>query len=37
MLGYPLYVSRILREGEYTQAYVAGRNGGLNLLEVVEK
>ena len=27
MLGYPLYVSRILREGEYTQAYVAGRNG----------
>ena len=37
MLGYPLYVSRILREGEYTQAYVAGMNGGLNLLGVVEK
>lgn len=36
MLGYPLYVSRIFRDGEYTPAYVAGINGGLNLLEVAE-
>ena len=37
MLGYPLYVARILRKGEYTPAYVAGMNGGLNLLEVAGK
>lgn len=35
MKGYPLYLSRILRDGEYTPAYVAGMNNGLNLLEVV--
>lgn len=37
MLNYPLYVARILRNGEYTPAYVAGMNDGLNLLEVVRK
>lgn len=36
MSGYPLYISRILRNGEYTPAYVAGINGGLNLLEVLD-
>ena len=33
--GYPLYLSRILRNGDYTPAYVAGMNSGLNLLEIV--
>lgn len=33
MLSYPLYIARILRNGEYTPAYVAGRQEGLNLLE----
>ena len=35
MKGYPLYLSRILRNGDYTPAYVAGMNSGLNLLEIV--
>ena len=35
MKGYPLYLSRILRDGDYTPAYVAGMNSGLNLIEVV--
>jgi hypothetical protein len=35
MMGYPLYVARILRNGEYTSAYVAGINGGLNLINVL--
>lgn len=35
MKGYPLYLSGILRNGDYTPAYVAGMNSGLNLLEVV--
>ena len=35
MKGYPLYLSRILRNGDYPPAYVAGMNSGLNLLEVV--
>lgn len=34
MLGYPLYISRILRHGEYTPAFVAGRIEGLSLLKV---
>lgn len=33
LMGYPLYISRILRDGEYTSAYVAGRIGGLNLIK----
>ena len=36
MLGYPLYISRILRNGEYTPAYVAGKIEGLNLLKIVK-
>ena len=35
MKGYPLYLSRILRDGDYTPAYVAGMNSGLNLIEIV--
>ena len=35
MKGYPLYLSRILRNGDYTPAYVAGMNSGLNLIEIV--
>ena len=34
MKGYPLFIPRILRAGEYTPAYVAGNNGGLTLLRV---
>ncbi len=35
MIGYPLYVSRILRNGEYTQPYVAGCTSGLTEIEVL--
>ena len=34
IVGYPLYISRILRNGEYTPSYVAGRQGGINLMKV---
>ena len=34
MLGYPLFVDRILRDGQYTPSYVAGKIDGLNYLEV---
>ena len=34
ILGYPLFITRILRDGEYTPAYVAGQGGGINLLNV---
>ena len=34
MKGYPLFIPRILRDGQYTQAYVAGNNGGLTCVEV---
>jgi hypothetical protein len=34
IVGYPLYISRILRDGEYTPSYVAGQQGGINLLKV---
>ena len=37
MKGYPLYLSRILRAGDYTPAYVAGMNSGLNLIEIVKE
>ena len=37
MKGYPLYLSRILRDGDYTPAYVAGMNIGLNLIEIVKE
>ena len=35
MLAYPLYLSGIERDGETTPAYIAGTQGGLNLLEVL--
>ncbi|MGN0202557.1 MAG: hypothetical protein ACI399_06625 [Candidatus Cryptobacteroides sp.] len=35
MLGYPLYISRIFRDGDYTPAYVAGKKDGLNQIEVI--
>lgn len=34
MKGYPLFIPRILRDGTYTPAYIAGNDGGLTLLEV---
>ena len=34
ILGYPLFITRILRDGEYTPAYVAGQEEGINLLTV---
>lgn len=34
ILGYPLFLPRILRNGEYTPAYVAGQNGGISTLTV---
>ena len=37
IIGYPLYMSRILRNGEYTPSYVAGRNKGITLLKVETK
>lgn len=37
MLGYPLYIPRILRNGEYTLAYIAGTQDGLNRVDVVEE
>ena len=37
MKGYPLYLSRILRDGDYTLVYVAGMNSGLNLIEIVKE
>lgn len=35
MIDYPLYITRILRDGHYTPPYVAGMQGGLNLLELL--
>lgn len=34
IVGYPLYISRILRDGKYTSSYVAGQIDGINLLKV---
>jgi len=34
MMGYPLFVDRILRNGAYTPSYVAGKMNGLNYLEL---
>jgi len=34
MLGYPLFIDRILRDGEYTSSYVAGKIQGLNTLDL---
>ena len=34
IVGYPLYISRILRNGTYTPSYVAGQIDGINLLKI---
>ena len=34
IVGYPLFISRILRDGAYTPSYVAGQIDGINLLKV---
>lgn len=34
IVGYPLYIPRILRNGAYTPSYVAGQIDGINLLKV---
>lgn len=34
IIGYPLYISRIFRDGQYTPSYVAGQQGGINCLKV---
>ena len=34
ILGYPLYISSILRDGKQTPSFVAARSDGLNLLKV---
>lgn len=34
IIGYPMYITRILRNGEYTTAYVAGQHEGIKLIEV---
>lgn len=34
VLGYPLVISRILRNGSYTPSYIAGKQGGINLMQV---
>lgn len=34
IVGYPLYISRILRDGAYTPSYVAGQIDGINFLKV---
>ena len=34
IVGYPLYISRIQRDGEYTPSYVAGRQKGVSLMKV---
>lgn len=36
ILGYPLFISRILRDGEYTPSYIAGQHGGINMLDIEE-
>ena len=35
MTSYPLYISRILRKGEWTSSFVAGKNGGLTVLRLL--
>ena len=37
IIGYPLYISRILRDGEYTPSYVAGRNKGISHMKIEAK
>ncbi len=35
MVGYPLFIPRLLRNGEYTLSYIAGTQEGLNRADVV--
>lgn len=37
MLGQPIILDRILREGAFTPSYVAGKKSGINYLEVNQK
>ena len=37
MIGYPLYIPRILRNGEYTLSYIAGTQEGLNRVDVLSE
>ena len=37
MIGYPLYIPRILRNGEYTLSYIAGTQEGLNRVDVISE
>lgn len=34
IFGYPLYIPHILRNGEYTPSYIAGKDGGISILKV---
>ena len=34
-LGYPLYIPRVLRDGEYTPSYIAGSANGLTTLDLL--
>lgn len=34
IIGYPLFISRILRDGEYTPSFVAGKQGGITSIDV---
>ena len=34
ILEYPLVISRILRDGAYTSSYIAGQQGGINLMKI---
>ena len=34
IVGYPLYIPHILRNGEYTPSYIAGREGGVSILKI---
>lgn len=35
MVGYPLFIPRLLRNGEYTLSYIAGTQEGLNRADVI--
>ena len=37
MIGYPLYIPKLLRNGEYTLSYIAGTQEGLNRADVISE
>ena len=37
MIGYPLYIQKLLRNGEYTLSYIAGTQEGLNRADVISE